>query len=124
MCPFHTHAQRTGDEIVKTQTHDIHSVAAELDRLFSSDPTIVDATEVGWGLGTEAGHVGHPGDDEGESIVGWYCQGGNAGHPLLSIANEDIQRAAQCLAGLKTASSMRDIVQALTDAGVRFERLS
>lgn len=105
-----------------TKTYGIQEVAAQFDRLFANDPELVDATEISWGHGTEAGHIGHEHEDE-PSIVGWYCQGGNVGHPVMSIVNEDIQRAGEVLAGMETAKSLSDIERAFAAAGVRFERL-
>lgn len=106
-----------------TKTYSIHDIAAEFDRLFAADHEIVDATEISWGHGTEAGHIGHQHDDEESSIVGWYCQGGNVGHPVMSVHNEDIQRAGEVLAGMESVGSLGTIERAFTAAGVRFERL-
>lgn len=103
------------------KTYSIQEVAAEFDRL-SNDTELVDATEISWGHGTEAGYIGHEHEDE-SSIIGWYCQGGNVGHPVMSIVNEDIQRAGEVLAGMETAKSLSDIERAFAAAGVRFERL-
>src|SRR5271166_3182407 len=100
-----------------TKTYAIQEVAAEFDRLFANDPELVDATEISWGEGTEAGYIGHKHTDE-PSVVGWYCQGGNIGHPIMSIANDDLQRAGEVLAGLEPVESLRDIESAFTAASV------
>ena len=105
-----------------TKTYGIHKVAAEFDRLFANDPELVDATEIEWGHGTEAGHIGHAHENE-PSIVGWYCQGGNVGHPIMSIANEYIQRAGEVLAVMETAKSLSEIERAFAAAGIHFKRL-
>jgi len=59
----------------------IHALAREFDRLC---PDQVDSTPIPYGHGTESGHIGHPSrDDDTESIIGWYADGGNVGHPVL-----------------------------------------
>lgn len=100
------------------KTYDIETIAAEFDRLF---PDQVDATPVAWGYGTVAGHIGHHHEDR--SIVGWFSGGGSDGHPVLAIANADIQRAGELLAGMVRAESLDDIERAFAAAGVRYERL-
>jgi hypothetical protein len=110
--------QLKGKWIMTAKTYSIHEIANEFDRLFGQ---MVDDTEIGWGHGTEAGHIGHTHDDA-PSIVGWYCHGGHASYPVLSIANEDIQRAGEVLALMETARSLSDIERAFVSAGICFER--
>ncbi len=104
-------------------TYDIHALAAQMDRLFAGDTTLVDDSPVDFGHGTSAGHIGHQHDGEDSDVIGWYCDGGNAGHPVLSIHHDDIQRAGVVLAALGSASSLSDVTAVLTTAGVRYERL-
>ena len=106
----------------KTKIYAIPEVAAQFNRLFAHDPELVDATEISWGHGTEAGYIGHERTDE-PSVVGWYCQGGDVGHPIMSVANDDLQLAGEVLAGMEAAKSLGDVERALTAAGVRFARL-
>jgi hypothetical protein len=109
-----------------SKTYSIQDIAAEFDRLFAGDSQIVDATEIDWGHGTEAGHIGHDHYGHGEDgppVVGWYCQGGNVGHPVLTIEADDLQRAGETLARLEEAGSLTDIEEALRAAGVRCERV-
>jgi hypothetical protein len=105
-----------------TKIYSIHDIAGEFDRLYANDSDYVDATEISWGHGTEAGFIGHEHADE-PSIVGWYCLGGCVGTPVISIANEDIQRAGEALAALETVTSLSEIERAFKSFGVRFERL-
>ena len=97
----------------------IDDIAFEFDRLF---PTDVDATPVDWGHGTEAGYIGRRKTDE--QIIGYYTNGGNVGHPVMAINNEDISLAGAILAGMESADDLADIEHAFASAGVRFERLA
>lgn len=106
-----------------TKTYSIHDIAREFDRLFAGHPEVVDATEISWGHGTKAGHIGHQ-DEDKPGVLGWYCQGGNVGHVVMSIVNEDIQLAGELLAAMETdGESLSSIERAFAAAGVRFERL-
>ena len=102
----------------------IQKVAAEFDRLFSHDETLVDNAEIDWGEGTEAGYIGRVEYTDGWEVIGWYGEGGSVGYPVFAIASEDTRRAAEALAELDVAKSLGDIEQAFVDAGVRFERLA
>ena len=102
-------------------TYSIHDVAAELDRLFANNREVVDNTEISHGYGQMAGHAGR--EHEDRSRIGWYAQGGNYGHPVIDIANEDIQRAGETLAAMESVRDLSDIERAFAAAGVRFELL-
>ena len=67
----------------------IHDIAGQFDRLC---PSQVDETTAGNGQ-QSAGHDGHPDWDEespGMDSVGWYCDGGNVGNPVLEIHRDDV----------------------------------
>ncbi len=96
----------------------IADVATEMDRLF---PDQVDRTECDWGRGYQAGHIGHAQEVDGLQTVGWFCAGGSTGNPVLRIATEDIDRAADLLAAMKQTDHISDVEELLTQAGVRFE---
>jgi hypothetical protein len=68
-----------------TKQATIEDIAAQLDRLC---PSQVDETESGNGQ-QEAGHNAH--DSDGVLSIGWYCSGGNCGHPVCSIPVEQVQ---------------------------------
>jgi hypothetical protein len=117
-----TRSTKHGDETMTTKAYDIYEIAKEFDRLFAADESLVDLTRISWGDGQLAGHSGHEYEGEDSSTVGWYCDGGNVGHPLLDIANDDLQRAGEALAGMESAKSLSEVEAAFEAAGVHFER--
>lgn len=70
-------------------------IADELDRLC---PSQVDATVSGNG-GRTAGHSGRD-DRDDIAHIGWFCAGGNAGNPVMSILPVDIDELWDRLADL------------------------
>ena len=105
-----------------SKTYDIYEIAKEFDRLFPGD---VNDTEIDHGQGTMAGYVGHEGNDydQAEPSVGYFYDGGNCGHPIMSIDKEDLQRAGELLSTLEPTKYLDKIEQAFTAAGIRYQRL-
>lgn len=93
-------------------------IAVELNRLFADNGEIVDSTEISWGHGTMAGHIGH---DDG--VIGWYTDGGNHGHPLVRIHEDDQDKAVVTLKAMDRCRNIGEVWKAFTEAGIRFERL-
>lgn len=98
-------------------TNDIHALATELDRIY---PDQVDATKVSWGLGTEAGHVGHDATaDSSTAIVGWFGNGGNVGAPVLHIHADDVPTAVAVARKSEVGTDLTQLAEAMRAAGVR-----
>ena len=97
----------------------INDIAAEFDRL---SPSQVDRSTAGNGQ-QSAGHHGHNGDSDGWPVVGWYCDGGNAGNRVVEIHPDDLDTAATVLRSLPDAAidtgAIQDIEAAFAAADVR-----
>lgn len=102
----------------------IYHIADEMDRLF---PDQVDKSISGNGQ-QEAGHRGHDTTSEHpeHARIGWYCEGGNCGNPVMAIRDEHIDLAYSVLRGCEPAEfgSIDDLCERLRAAGVDCEALA
>ncbi|HEY7328777.1 MAG TPA: hypothetical protein VH592_14135 [Gemmataceae bacterium] len=108
-----------------TRTYAACDIARELERLFA----FVDGTDVDWGHGLRSSCLGDEhleGVDVGGgwTMFGWYDDNGVAtGNVLMTIANADMHRAGEVLAGMGEIGFLRDIERAFLETGVRFENM-
>jgi len=93
----------------------VEQIAAELSRL---DPA---------GCGEDSGYRAYEGDSESWPSVGYYYNGGNGGHAVISVHPEDIAAALAVLRGYEDGqanargpdSFAYDPEKKMSEAGVR-----
>ncbi len=88
----------------------IYEVAEQIGRLCPAD------------VSEDAGYSAHEGREGQPDSVGWYCDGGNAGNPVLTIPREETVEFARRLAALPDGHLDGAIKLAPTD-GLRVEWL-
>jgi len=104
---------------------DISDIAAEFDRL---SPSQVDTTLAGNGQ-QQAGHTGHYHADGSWPSVGWYCDGGNAGNPVIEIHPDDLDAALTILQAMPDGAAdanggaIDTVLAGLKTAGIRHDWL-
>ena len=101
----------------------IHSIAAEVERLFAHDPALVDTTLGGFdGQQQCSGYHGHPArHDGGWPSIGWYDDHGNTGHPVLHIHPECLDIALAALTAHSRCNTIQQLENILKTAKVVFE---
>ena len=92
-------------------------LAAEFDRIF---PDQVDTTPRDWGNGYESGHIGFEHGDGEPMTVGWFCDAGSVGNPVMDFPAAEVPRAAEILREIPAGSEMEAVESALRSGGVHF----